>query len=327
MSTIIDLHSDLLSFLAHDEKRTVENPLARNSLPQMQAGGVKVQTLAIYARTNPRCVESATKQIAHWKRLVRSEHFAPLSKNFQLSPSCVHLIPAFENASGFALETESLSESLARLQDMLNTLGNLFYISMTWNEENRFGGGNDTSVGLKRNGEELLHWMHNKRIAIDLSHTSHRLASEIIEYSDKHALDIPLMASHSNFRSVTDSPRNLMDAIAREIIRRKGIIGMNLFAPFIHKTDPFVLLRHIEYGLSLGGQESLCFGADFFCDSDFPAIKMKYPDFIFFFDAYPNASSYPFILSELKNKLGLSQEILEQIAYKNAQRFLNAFIL
>jgi microsomal dipeptidase-like Zn-dependent dipeptidase len=225
------------------------------------------------------------------------------------------------------LETENLSVSLARLQEIHNALGHLFYISLTWNEENRFGGGIDSSAGLKKDGQELLFWMHKKRIAADLSHASDRLAHDIIEYIDKNSLDIPLLASHSNFRSVMQTTRNLPDAIAREIIRRKGVIGMNLFAPFVHKSDASTLLRHIEYGLSLGGAESLCFGADFFCDSDFPSIKVKYPDFIFFFDEYPNASCYPAILNQLKTQLGLSHDNIENIAHKNAQRFLNAFIL
>ena len=211
---------------------------------------------------------------------------------------------------------------------MIDILGHLFYITTTWDGENRFGGGMGSSSGLKEDGKKLLQWLSEKRIAIDLSHTCDRYASEIIEYIDKENLEIPLIASHSNFRKVTAMPRNLPDDIAREIIRRKGLIGMTLFAPFIHKTDPSVLLRHIEYGLELGGKKALCFGSDFFCDADFlQTLGKKYPDASFFFEEYKNSSTYPHILDLLESRLEFSSDMLQNIASRNAFDFLHSFIL
>jgi microsomal dipeptidase-like Zn-dependent dipeptidase len=239
----------------------------------------------------------------------------------------VQFIAAIENASAIASETEPLGAVFARLEKLLETLP-LFYITMTWDGENRFGGGTGSSAGLKKDGEELLIFLSNKRVAIDLSHTSDHLAHDIFEAIDKLSLRIPLIASHSNFRSIVPRPRNLPDDIAKEIIRRKGIIGMNFFAPFIHDTDPSVLIRHIEYGLSLGGEKALCFGADFFSDQDFPIIKQKYPDAsCFFFEEYKDSSTYPYILDLLQNRLKLPQEVLSQIAYTNAYDFLKTHIL
>ncbi len=76
------------------------------------------------------------------------------------------------------------------------------YISLTWKEENRFGGGDQTMVGLKRNGEVLLEYMDGKDVAIDLSHTSNPLAEGILNHIDKKGLKITTIASHSNFRAV-----------------------------------------------------------------------------------------------------------------------------
>jgi membrane dipeptidase len=327
---IIDLHSDLLSYLTHKDGRLPDDSLSRNSFPQMQAGNVAVQTLAIFSHTAERSVEQGKKQIDHFQHLLTAylDRFTALTQQSNLSSPRVHLIAAFENASAFATSTEPLDIILSRLQKIQEKLGSLFYITLTWDGENRFGGGVGSPAGLKPDGGQLLTWLSNKRIAIDLSHTSDRFASDIIEYSDKKSLHIPLIASHSNFRSVTNRPRNLPDAIAKEIIRRKGLIGINLFAPFIHKSDPSVLIRHVEYGLSLGGENALCFGADFFCDTDFPMIKQKYPEApFFFFEEYKNSSAYPYILASLEQRLGLSSEKLYAIANKNALDFLKKHIL
>jgi len=328
--SVIDLHSDLLSYLTHKEGRLPDDPLSRNSFPQMQEGNVSVQTLAIFSRTAPHSVSQGAKQLDHFHYLLTaySDRFAALTQQSDLSLPRVHLIAAFENASAFATEIEPLEAIFSRLQNTQEALGSIFYITLTWDGENRFGGGAGSSAGLKPDGEQLLLWLSDKRIAIDLSHTSDRFASEILEYSDKRGLSIPFIASHSNFRSITDRPRNLPDAIAQEIIRRKGLIGINLFAPFIHHADPSVLIRHVEYGLSLGAEKALCFGADFFCDTDFPLIKQKYPEApFFFFEEYQNSSAYPYILASLEQRLGLSSEQLHAIASKNAWDFLKTHIL
>jgi membrane dipeptidase len=326
---IIDLHSDLLSFLTHKEGRRCEDPLSRNSVSQMQEGNVKVQTLAIFSPTGAHSLEQGKKQIAHCKHLMQDlpDRFDPLCKKSDIASSLIHLIPAIENASAIAGENEPLENVFCRLEETLDTLGHLFYITITWEGENRFGGGNGSKEGLKRDGEHLLRWLCGKRIAVDLSHTSDRFASEIIEFIDKESLNIPLIASHSNFRAVKEVPRNLPESIAKEIIRRKGLIGITFFAPFVHQSDASALARHIEYGLGLGGESALCFGSDFFCDSDFPMLQRKYAASPFFFQEYQNSSAYPYILDILSKNLGLSPHILKNIAHQNAMSFLSSHIL
>ncbi len=305
---VIDLHCDLLSYLRMGPGRTPNDPVCRSSLPQLKAGGVKLQTLAIFSETKQGSTKIAQDQIDHFKKLC-----ADNSQQF---------IASFENASGFSEETEPLSHSLKRLDEAHRDLKQLLYIGMTWNEENRFGGGNATKIGLKSDGKQLLDWMAGKKIAIDFSHTSDHLAEGILEYIDKEKLDLPVLASHSNFRAITDVARNLPDWLAQEIIRRNGLIGINLFSPFIRKDDPLALVRHVEYALSLGAHNALAFGADFFCDADFPELSKKYQTDNPFFKEYGNAEAYPWVLDLLAQKLGLKQEVLHQIASLNAQRFL-----
>ncbi len=236
----------------------------------------------------------------------------------------IQVIPAIENASVFADETEHFDSVIRRLENYIQAIGPIFYISLTWDEENRFGGGNRSSVGLKEDGKRLLEYVDGKKIAIDLSHTSDKLAFEMLEWIDKKGLDISLIASHSNFRKLSNYPRNLPDELAKEIIQRKGLIGLNFFGAFIHDTDPTVLARHVEYGLALGGEDALCFGADFFfCSSaSLSSLKQKYQREVLFYKELENSSVYPAVLRLFQEKIHLKEAQLQKIASQNAVTFL-----
>ena len=71
----------------------------------------------------------------------------------------------------------------------------------------------------------LIDYLSDKKIAIDLAHTSDQLAHDIFNYTAQRNYKIPILASHSNFRSVYPNNRNLPDELVKELIARKGLIG------------------------------------------------------------------------------------------------------
>lgn len=321
---VIDLHNDLLSFFTFKPGRSIDDPLSRSSITQLREGSIKLQTLAIFTTTGEKSVEEARDQIDCYRKLLNEHPLAFAACRFPFdAQGPIKVLPAFENASSFASEDEPLRNAIERLENYIRSIGPFFYITLTWNDENRFGGGNMTTVGLKEDGKRLLEWMDGKRIAVDMSHTSDKFAYEMIDFIDKNGLDIPIIASHSNFRAISNYPRNLPDDLAKEIVRRKGLIGLNFFAPFIHDTDPSAILRHVEYGLSLGAENALSFGADFFCDTDFPSLMNKYQRTVAYYPGLDNSSVYPGLLGLFAQKIGLQEEQLLNIASRNALRFLD----
>lgn len=322
---IFDLHNDLLSFLIEQENRSFLDPLSRCSYLQMKQGGVETQVLAIFTKKALNSIGLAQKQSKKLQWLYKDHPscFSPISQ--KASPTAISIIAAFEGASGFADEEEPLTISLQRLANYQNTIGPLFYIGITWNEENRFGGGSDTSIGLKPDGISLLEWLDNRKIAIDLSHASDALAYDILTKIDQNNWRIPLIASHCNFRKVHFATRNLPDELVHEIIHRKGLIGLNFFAPFVHKEDSNGLIQHVEYALTLNAKKALCFGADFFCDKDAFNLQAKYPGQPFYYAPYDTAACYPILLEKLAVKL--KSPLLQSIAYENARTFLDTQIL
>lgn len=241
--------------------------------------------------------------------------FKTLPHKYKAFAQQIHPYLSIENASVFSEENEPLQTGLDRITRWNQEAGPILYISLTWNDENRFGGGNNSKIGLKPDGKTLLHWMHGKGIAIDLSHTSDLLAHDILNTIDAKNYSIPAIASHSNFRKVADQPRNLTDEIAKEIIHRKGLIGLNFIRRFLGNRGPDDFLLQVEHAHKLNGLSCLCFGADFFNDTDIPELAHLHP---FFYPHFDNASCYPALLNLLRPHLTESQ--LENIAHKNIFR-------
>ncbi len=313
---IIDLHCDLLSYLAGHPLRTPEDLKARCAISQLHKGCVKLQILAVFTETSPQSIQKAKHQVSLYQNLPLSYpkdfvHYSP-SWNLQ-SPSVATLI-AFENASAFCREDEPLSECFKRLNAFIKNVNKPLYISLTWNQENRFGGGALTRVGLKEDGKQLLEELYQKQIAIDLSHASDALAYDVIDHMEAHHLEIPLIASHSNARAVTSVARNLSDEIAKEIFRRGGVVGLNLYHYFIGESVDF-LPKHLAHWLELGGEHGIALGADFFYEIDLPPKNGSAP---FYLTDYQDASCYGRLLDFLKYELKLTSSLLEKLAYKNA---------
>ncbi len=84
-----------------------------------------------------------------------------------------------------------------------------------------FGGG----AGLSDEGRKLVLLAEELGVMVDVSHASDAAFDEIVSLTHK-----PFVASHSNCRAVSASPRNLTDAQIRTLADRGGVMGLN-FAP------------------------------------------------------------------------------------------------
>ncbi|TXE08037.1 dipeptidase [Algoriphagus aquimarinus] len=319
---IIDMHCDLLSYLA---KIPGANPYAKDeiacAIPWLQAGNVRMQILAIYTDVRPESMNLASRQAQIFSELLEKHENdlafadADFLQNWH-KQNCVGIKAAVENAAGFGNESASWDEIYSQFDGILQKVKSLAYISLTHHTENRFGGGNYTKgIGLKDDGKKLLDYMAGKSIPIDLSHTSDLLAEGILSHIDTQKLDIPVIASHSNFREIWNHPRNLTDEFAKEIIHRGGIIGVNFLRAFLDPEVPERLFEHILRGFELGGEKSICFGADYFYTKDF-GDPSRIP---FYFPLAENAGKYPSLIESLEDKL--SPADLEGLAYRNSLEF------
>ena len=320
---VIDLHCDLL---AHMLNMPNPDPFKREgigcSFPALAEGNVKLQVMAIFTATKKGSSALAVRQ---------SEIFASFLAKYPNDCNLIHdantlsqiatssklgMIAAIENASGFCEEDESLEIGLERLEQIITNTTRILYIGFTHHAENRFGGGNNCEVGLKEDGKTLLQYLNGRKIAVDFSHASDALAQDILDYISKHNLDLHILASHSNYRTVFNHVRNLPDNIAKEIIQQGGIIGVNFLRAFVNNEDPNALYQHINYGIELGGSNSICFGADYFGTDSHPD-QSRIP---FYFKEHADASRYPSIIESISQQV--SPDAIEGISSKNVMNYL-----
>ncbi|MEE9442889.1 MAG: membrane dipeptidase [candidate division Zixibacteria bacterium] len=321
---IADMHCDMLHYLyeisdGHPEKMGDIGC----ALPWLIKGGVGFQVMAVYAPTEPGSVEMAKNEISIYEEMTRKfdNILVPITTSMTEVPNLesgkVITALSIESAAGLCEEDEKLDLAFPRVDEILNAGHRIIYISLTHVEENRFGGGNDSKLGLKDDGKSLLEFMDGKQIAVDFSHTSEALANDIIEHIDKKNLNIPVMASHSNFRKLAPIVRNLPENISLEIIRRKGIIGMTFIRRMVGLDGPHLLKEHILHGLELGGENSLCIGADFFYTKNFDD-QSRAP---FYYEEHEHAGKIPEVFKSLSNDLNENQ--LKALSSGNAEKFLN----
>ena len=317
---IIDMHCDLLVHMLKDGDIDPNERTMGASFPCLEEGNVKLQVMAIYTGVEESSARDGVGQSEVYKKLLEDypKQVFQAGAGYAIGKDeRIGMVAALESASGICNETAPLSEAFDNLETILSNVGRLFYISLTHHFENRFGGGNYSEAGLKPDGEALLDYISGRQIAIDLSHTSVALAEDLLNYTAKPGIDIPVIASHSNFKQIWDHPRNLTNEHAQEVINRGGLIGMNFLRAFTNNDDPSALLDHMAYAVSLEkGEESLCFGADFFYTEASPdPARIPY-----YFPQYEDATKYQSILNALGERLSASQK--EKMAHQNVERFI-----
>ncbi len=181
-------------------------------------------------------------------------------------------------------------------------------ITPLWSGKTCIGGSFDTDIGLSKFGKNVIEQCCNLGIIPDISHASEKSSHDILDIcKDK----IPVIASHSNSQSIFSHPRNLNDELFAEIKHGKGLVGINLCREHLgmseFHTDTTIILRHIEHFLSLGGEDTICFGCDF--DGAIPPHN------------YESIESLPYLANEML-KIGYSETLIKKIFYLNAKKFI-----
>jgi microsomal dipeptidase-like Zn-dependent dipeptidase len=314
---VIDLHSDFLSYLTSSPKNGPFDDESKTSPRQLKEGGVHTLVTVTYASTKQSAsADEAVFQMKKYHEMLQSLPDVFASPLCPMAGERVTLIPAIENSSSFALEGEPLDNVFKRFQSSFHSILPL-YISLTWNEENRFGGGAHTTQGLKEDGKALLDFLEKRVFAIDLSHASDKLATDMIEYVEKKGLFFQFMASHSNFRDVMPHQRNLPLDIASYIVQRGGVLGLTLVESFIGKSlEDF--LGHIAYGIDHGFENNMALGGDFFSVTGLKhvsEVKKRYH-----FPEADSAACYPFLLRMIQKTF--SPSIAKALEGENAKRRL-----
>jgi len=82
--------------------------------------------------------------------------------------------------------------------------------------------------GLSPFGKQVIVEMNRLGMMVDISHVSDKTFRDVLAISKA-----PLIASHSNCRALCDHPRNMSDAMIRELAAKGGVIQINFHVGFL----------------------------------------------------------------------------------------------
>jgi len=202
---------------------------------------------------------------------------------------------------------EALEGSLPSLR-MLYELG-VRGITLTWNYRNQIADGVLDGIsggGLTPFGREVVGEMNRLGMLVDVSHLSEAGFWDVINLSKS-----PVIASHSNSKKLCSHARNLTDRQLLALKQIGGVTGLNLYPLFLNdsgKANIKDAVSHIEYIVSLTGEDTLGLG------SDFDGIDCA-PD------GLEGVQFYPVLLNELL-KLNYSEALVRKIAGDNFLRVI-----
>ncbi len=213
-------------------------------------------------------------------------------------------------------------------------------IGLAWGRGSRYAAGNmqdpATDPGLTPMGRELVRGMDEIGVVHDIAHLSDNALADLLAATDR-----PVIASHSNCRAIIASEgltpecipeslrahpdgaritlqRHLTDETIREVARRGGVIGLNLYSAFLipgavrsRRATVHEAVAHVDHICELVGHtRAVGLGSDM--DGGFSGACLP--------DGVQTPSDLGLLLDALR-ELGWSDDDLERFAWRNWSEF------
>ncbi len=160
-------------------------------------------------------------------------------------------------------------------------------MNFTYNNDNGLAGGgqNPEDNGLTDLGVQFVKEMNRLGIVVDCSHSSSQACIDAANHSSK-----PVVASHSNARSLFEHGRNVTDEAIKAIADTGGVVcsvGVGLFLNGGGSASMEAIADHVNYTAELVGKEHTCYASDY---------SYMYKDFLKAFigvvDKYPPGKGF-----------------------------------
>jgi membrane dipeptidase len=214
-------------------------------------------------------------------------------------------------------------------------------LTVAWGDSPFCGSVFGDGSGLTGEGRELIGRCEDLGVLVDVSHASDQAFEDVLRVARK-----PLVASHSNCRSVCANSRNLSDDMIRGLANAGGVLGINLGSGFLSadffkqekgSRDEFFrtvnagektfeeawkvqsaavaklerpsldwVVQHVQHAIKVGGEDCVGLGGDLDGVESLPLGLDRVDD-------YPK-------IAELLVAGGVSSSQLEKVCYRNFAR-------
>jgi membrane dipeptidase len=229
-------------------------------LPDLRAGGVDLICATIFAEPSingsngyhnaDEAYAQGQNHLAWYRRQESAGHF-----RFIKSRSDLQTLDRAKPAQNAILLMEGADplRSPADLDPWFEA--GLRIVGLAW-KQTRFAGGTGDPGPLTPAGVELLKAIEQKKIIHDTSHLAEESFWQLMNLTRG-----PVMASHSNCRSIVPTDRQLSDEMIKSLIARGGVIGINFFDRFLLRPDQYGkrratladVVQHMQHVCELAG--------------------------------------------------------------------------
>ena len=231
-SIVVDTHADTTQrFMDGDFDLAARDPKGSVDIPRLKDGGIDAIFFSIWVPskvTGPVAVKHATEQIQAVRAQVRNH-----SNDLALATSAA-AVREIRKQSKIAVLLGV--EGGHMINSDLSVLRKYFasgvrYMTLTHSGNAEWA---DSSTarpahnGLSAFGKEVIGEMNRLGMMVDVSHVSDKTFRDVISVSKA-----PVIASHSGCRTVCDHPRNMSDAMIRELAAKGGVIQINFHVGFL----------------------------------------------------------------------------------------------
>ncbi len=306
---ILDGHNDSMIAIPRQKRSFSErSEIGHIDKPRMREGNIKAGLFAVFPGFTKKMLRKGVK---NWFEIVNEKENELIQiknyKDFESSQAegKIGAVLHFEGIGGF--------DGNGKLLHYYKTLG-LRSMGITWSNKNKFGTGvsfvgKQKKRGLTEKGKDLIHEAQSLGITIDVSHLNEPSFWDLIEITQK-----PIIASHSNSRTVCDHPRNLTDTQIKVIHEKHGTIGINMGMIFLNPGKPGkrdtemgfdVIKKHIDQIVSFSDINTIAMG------SDFDGVKTP--------NCMKDCAQYPKLFDYLSEN-GYSEQDIKKISHENLLR-------
>jgi membrane dipeptidase len=265
---IVDAHLDLSfnalygqDILQPARERTPAGPeIPTVGLPDLKAGGVGLVCATVFTepsinggagyRNADEAFARGQEHLAWYQQQESAGRFRFIKwkselKSFAPTGSAQHAIMLMEGADPLRTPADILPWYQAGLR----------IVGLAW-KQTRYAGGTGDPGPLTTDGVAMVKALDQQGIIHDTSHLAEESFWQLINLTRG-----PVMASHSNCRSIVPTDRQLSDEMIKAIIARDGVIGINFFDKFLLPPDEYGKRRatlndvviHIKHICELAG--------------------------------------------------------------------------
>ena len=308
---ILDAHCDTASVLLDKKADFYENN-SQIDLKRLLATGERIQFFASFSNPFKFQNNSTLRILSIIDYIYKAQE--QYSDKMSICLNSKDIDEAIAHDKVGAILTIEGGDALGNELSVLRQLYRLGIRSMllTWNHRNLLADGSleTPGAGLSDFGRQVVAEMNRLGMIIDVSHLCEASFQDVLELSAS-----PVIASHSNSKSICVHPRNLSNEQLVQLKNKGGVVGITFYPFFLNNSESASIedvIRHIEHICSVVGEDNIGIGSDFDGIECVPS-------------GLEGTQALPFLFERLL-KLNYSESFVEKFAGLNFMRVIRQIL-